>query len=105
MIILLQTSFIQCDYLARMRGRGHVTIQQLSAETALHPHDIALAFMLLGFIKKTEEHKFLLSIDWTKVDSHMEKVKRTLRITMDPDSLNWTPTPLAGILFESPLKR
>ena len=48
-----------------MRGRGHITIQQLSAETALHPHDIALAFMLLGFIKKQTGNKFLLSIDWT----------------------------------------
>ena len=87
-----------------MRGRGHITIQQLSAETALHPHDIALAFMLLGFIKKQTGNKFLLSIDWTKVDSHMEKVKKSLRIAMDPDSLNWSPTPAAGILFESPLK-
>ena len=92
------------EYLARMRGRGHITIQQLSAETALHPHDIALAFMLLGFIKKQTGNKFLLSIDWTKVDSHMEKVKRSLRIAMDPDSLRWSPTPAAGILFDSPLK-
>ena len=92
------------EYLARVRGRGHITIQQLSAETALHPHDIALAFMLLGFIKKQAGNKFLLSIDWAKVDSHMEKVKRTLRIAMDPDSLRWSPTPPAGILFDSPLK-
>merc|ERR1712003_552594 len=74
------------EYLARMRGRGHITIQQLSAETALHPSDIALAFMLLGFIKKTEN------------------MKKSLRIAMDPDCLNWTPTPPAGILFDSPLK-
>merc|ERR550517_1662395 len=92
------------EYLARVRGRGHITIQQLSAETALHPHDIALAFMLLGFIKKQTGNKFLLSIDWTKVDSHMEKVKKSLRIAIDPECLNWEPTPLAGILFESPLK-
>merc|ERR1712130_426216 len=91
------------EYLASMRGRGHITIQQLSAETALHPHDIALAFMLLGFIKKTD-NKFILSIDWTKVDSHMEKLKKSLRIAMDPDCLNWAPTPPAGILFDSPLK-
>merc|ERR1711988_378086 len=68
------------EYLARMRGRGHITIQQLSAETALHPHDIALAFMLLGFIKKQTGNKFLLSIDWSKVDSHMEKMRKALRI-------------------------
>ena len=33
-----------------IRGRGHVTINQIVAETALHPADIALAFMLLGNI-------------------------------------------------------
>merc|ERR1719471_708946 len=92
------------EYLARMRGRAHITIQQLSAETALHPHDIALAFMLLGFIKKSESSKFILSIDWSKVEAHMEKMKKSLRIAIDPECLNWEPTPLAGILFESPLK-
>ena len=93
------------EYLARVRGRGHVTIQQLSAETALHPHDIALAFMLLGFIKRTSDmSKFLLAIEWSKVDAHMAKVKTSLRIDMDPDALRWTPTPPSGIIFESPLK-
>ena len=33
---------------AGIRGRGHVTINQVSTDTAVHPHDIALAFMLLG---------------------------------------------------------
>merc|ERR1712098_667318 len=92
------------EYLASMRGRGHITIQQLSADTALHPHDIALAFMLLGFIRKSVDNKFILAIDWTKVDSHMEKVKKALRIQIDPDALKWVPTPPAGILFDSPLK-
>merc|ERR1719431_151727 len=87
-----------------IRGRGHVTIQQLSADTALHPHDIALAFMLLGFIRKSVDNKFILAIDWTKVDSHMEKVKKALRIQIDPDALRWVPTPPAGIMFDSPLK-
>merc|ERR1719483_186734 len=92
------------EYLAKIRGRGHVTIQQLSADTALHPHDIALAFMLLGFIRKSVDNKFILAIDWTKVDSHMDKVKKALRIQIDPDALRWVPTPPAGILFDSPLK-
>merc|ERR1719209_384399 len=93
------------EYLARVRGRGHVTIQQLSAETALHPHDIALAFMLLGFIKRTSDmNKFLLAIEWSKVEAHMAKVKTSLRIALDPDALRWAPTPPSGIIFESPLK-
>ena len=35
-------------FLLGIRGRGHVTINQIVADTALHPADIALAFMLLG---------------------------------------------------------
>merc|ERR1712211_141183 len=93
------------EYLASVRGRGHVTIQQLSADTALHPHDIALAFMLLGFIKRTSDMgKFLLAIEWSKVDAHMAKLKTSLRIALDPDALRWTPTPPSGIIFDSPLK-
>merc|ERR1719278_404366 len=93
------------EYLATVRGRGHVTIQQLSAETALHPHDIALAFMLLGFIKRTSDmNKFLLAIEWSKVEAHMAKVKTSLRIALDPDALRWAPTPPSGLFVESPLK-
>jgi len=50
------------------------------------------------------DNKFILAIDWTKVDSHMDKVKKALRIQIDPDALRWVPTPPAGILFDSPLK-
>merc|ERR1712066_229722 len=53
---------------------------------------------------KSESSKFILSIDWSKVEAHMEKMKKALRIAIDPDCLNWEPTPAAGILFESPLK-
>merc|ERR1712211_175675 len=88
------------EYLASVRGRGHVTIQQLSADTALHPHDIAL-----GFIKRTSDMgKFLLAIEWSKVDAHVAKLKTSLRIALDPDALRWTPTPPSGIIFDSPLK-
>jgi histone acetyltransferase MYST4 len=93
------------EYLASIRGHGHVTIQQLSADTALHPHDIALTFMLLGFIRKSIDNKFILSIDWTKVDTHMARVNSSkTRLSLDPDALEWNPAPVAALLFDSPLK-
>merc|ERR550519_2008795 len=93
------------EYLAGIRGRGHVTIQQLSADTALHPHDIALTLMLLGFIRKSVANKFILSIDWTKVDAHMARVNSSkTRLNLDPDALEWNPAPVAALLFDSPLK-
>ena len=49
-------------------------------------------------------NKFLLAIEWSKVEAHMAKVKTSLRIALDPDALRWAPTPPSGIIFESPLK-
>ena len=93
------------EYLAGIRGRGHVTIQQLSADTALHPHDIALAFMLLGFIRKSVDNKFILSIDWSKVESHMARVNSSrTRLSLDPDCLEWTPAPMAQLVFDTLMK-
>jgi len=117
-----------------MRGRVHVTLNQLVADTALHPRDIALAFMLLGkiliiliilrsttflillivnklfcsflgFIRKSVDNKFILAVDWNRVDQHAAAVAaNTTRIQLDPDALMWSPTPPPGILFDSPMK-
>ena len=42
--------------------RRQITIQSIQAETSMHPHDIALTFMLLGFIRKNPSNKFVLAI-------------------------------------------
>lgn len=65
--------------------------------------------MLLGFIRKSVENKFILAIDWTKVDTHMDKVAKSLkggtRINLDPDALRWTPVISGHDLFRSPYKQ
>ena len=77
----------------------------------MHPHDIALTFMLLGFIRKNPENKFVLAIDWTKVESQMAKVNSSLaggtRINLDPEALRWTPLISGGgpgSIYGSPFK-
>jgi phosphatidylserine decarboxylase len=61
----------------------------------MHPHDIALTLMLLGFMRKNLNNKFILAIDWSKVEAHMAKVNASLaastRINLDPESLRWIP--------------
>ena len=61
----------------------------------MHPQDIALTFVILGFIRKNMANKFLLALDWGKVDHHMQRVAKSLqqktRINLDPDRLRWTP--------------
>merc|ERR1719447_873291 len=93
------------EYINNHRNHRQLTIQAIQSETSMHPHDIALTLMLLGFIKRTSDMgKFLLAIEWSKVDAHMAKLKTSLRIALDPDALRWTPTPPSGIIFDSPLK-
>ena len=78
----------------------------------MHPSDICLTFMLLGFIRKSVDNKFVLAIDWTKVDAHMAKVAKSLtggtRINLDPEALRWTPMVShlgLGDPFRSPFKQ
>ena len=55
-----------------------ITIQDISAKTSLHPQDVALTFMLLGLVRKNLQNKFIMAIDWSRVDQHMERVKASL---------------------------
>merc|ERR1712051_1072919 len=77
------------------KDRKQITIQNIQAETSMHPQDIALTFVILGFIRKNMANKFLLALDWGKVDHHMQRVAKSLqqktRINLDPDRLRWTP--------------
>ncbi len=85
-----------------------MTVQSISTDTSLHPQDIALTFMLLGFLRKSVDNKFVLAVDWAKVDAHMGKSeaarKKGTRIDLDPEALRWTPVISGHDLFRSPFK-
>jgi hypothetical protein len=55
-----------------------ITIQDISSKTSMHPQDIALTFMLLSFVRKNSQNKFILAIDWSRVDQHMQRVSASL---------------------------
>ena len=80
------------EYFDAHRRDGKITVQAISQETSLHPHDITLTFMLLGFIRKNSSNKFVLAVDWDEVDRHMNRLKKSkTRIVLDPDALRWIP--------------
>merc|ERR1711981_105355 len=83
------------EYIHHHRRGKQITIQGIQAETSMHPQDIALTFMLLGFIRKNMQNKFVLALDWNKINQHMQKVEKSLkyrtRVNLDPDRLRWTP--------------
>lgn len=70
-------------------------LTDVSRETGMYCHDIALALQLLGFIKympTDEGHGPFICVDWVKVDSHAQKVSKSkTRIPIDHECLRWTP--------------
>ena len=61
----------------------------------MHFHDVVLTLMLLGFVRKSVDNRFVLAVDWTRVQGHADKVAKALeggtRIDLDPEALRWTP--------------
>jgi len=72
-----------------------LTLVQIQHETGMQIEDITFTLMLLDFLRKNTEGKYVLKIDWLKVDSHMEKVKMSIaegrRVPLNPELLHWTP--------------
>ena len=98
------------EYVNNHRHHKQLTIQAIQSKTSMNPQDIVLTLMLLGFIRKNPSNKFVLAIDWSKVDGHMAKVNSSLaqgtRINLDPDALRWTPVITGvGSIYGSPFKR
>ena len=54
-----------------------ISIQDISSKTGLQHNDIALTLMLLGFMGKNN-NKFMLAVDWDKVEDHMKKAAMSL---------------------------
>ncbi|XP_046825917.1 histone acetyltransferase KAT6B isoform X2 [Vespa crabro] len=84
------------EYLDAHRSATEVRIGDITKETGVSAHDIAMAMQLLGFIKTVHlpgegNSKIAIVVDWSKVDSHMTKVRKSSRIRLDPDCLRWIP--------------
>lgn len=82
------------EYLHKHRTEK-IKLTNISKETGMYCHDIALALQLLGFIKDIPDDtdtKPVISVDWKKVDLHAERVaKSKTRIHIDSECLRWTP--------------
>jgi len=86
------------EYLAAHRNDAtDIKLCKITEETGVSAHDIATAMQLLGFIRSVHlpgegnPNKVAVVIDWSKVDAHMAKVRKSSRIKVDPDSLRWIP--------------
>lgn len=81
------------EYLSEHRDKPF-TFDDIAHTTGMHMNDIALTFQLLGFVRyipNEDNVKLGLCIDWSRVDSHVKKVRSRPRLEIDPECLRWTP--------------
>lgn len=68
-----------------------IKLTDISKDSGMYCQDIALALQLLGFIKyipSDEGVRAVISVDWSKVDIHAEKVSKSkTRIPIDHECL------------------
>ena len=78
-----------------MRISVQITVQSLSTDTSLHTHDVVSTLMLLGFLRKSVDNRFILAVDWSVVDAHDRRAKEAVaagtRVNLNPDALRWSP--------------
>ncbi|XP_053988277.1 histone acetyltransferase KAT6B-like isoform X2 [Hylaeus volcanicus] len=84
------------EYLDAHRDFTEIKLGDITKETGVSAHDIATAMQLLGFIRSVHlpgegNSKVAVVVDWSKVDAHMAKVRKSSRIKLDPDCLRWIP--------------
>ncbi|XP_018370417.1 PREDICTED: histone acetyltransferase KAT6A isoform X2 [Trachymyrmex cornetzi] len=85
------------EYLDTHRNDTEIKLGDITKETGVSAHDIATAMQLLGFIRSVHlpgdvnTSKVAVVVDWSKVDAHMAKVRKSLRIKLDADCLRWIP--------------
>ncbi|KAL6262381.1 hypothetical protein P5V15_007470 [Pogonomyrmex californicus] len=85
------------EYLDAHRNKTEIKLGDITKDTGVSAHDIATAMQLLGFIRSVHlpgdanTVKVAVVVDWSKVDAHMTKVRRSSRIKLDPDCLRWIP--------------
>ncbi|KAM0729576.1 Histone acetyltransferase KAT6B [Formica fusca] len=85
------------EYLDAHRNAIDIKLGDITKMTGVSAHDIATAMQLLGFIRSVHLpgdgniNKVAVVVDWSKVDAHMAKVRKSSRIKLDPDCLRWIP--------------
>ncbi|XP_011870027.1 PREDICTED: histone acetyltransferase KAT6B-like isoform X2 [Vollenhovia emeryi] len=85
------------EYLDTHRNDTNIKLSDITKETGVSAHDIATTMQLLGFIRAVHlpgdanTNKVAVVVDWSKVEAHMAKVRKSSRIKLDADCLRWIP--------------
>jgi len=87
---------IVMETLSKRKNEGNpISLSNVQLETGMQIEDITFTLMLLDYLRKNEEGKYVLVIDWDEIESHMQKVNISIeegrRVPVNPHLLHWTP--------------
>ena len=73
-----------------------VSIRTISLELGMDPHDVAATLQILNMIRLKEDGRVVIVKDMSVLEAHMEKVRGSIRIELDPEALHWSPLVQSG---------
>lgn len=80
------------EYLYKYGKSKTLKIQDISQETGMYSHDIASTLQTLNMVRRNQEGKFVICVNWKLVEEHAQKLaQRKTKLNLDPECLRWTP--------------
>ena len=73
-----------------------ISIRTISQELGMDPHDIAATLQMVNLIRLKEDGRVIIVKDMPLLEAHMEKVRASTRIDLDPEALHWSPLVQSG---------
>ena len=73
-----------------------ISIRTISQDLGMDPHDVAATLQMVNMIRLKEDRRVVIIKDMTILEAHMEKVRNSIRIVLDPEALHWSPLVQSG---------
>ena len=75
---------------------SRISIRTISQDLGMDPHDVAATLQMLNMIRLKDEGRVSIVKDMAVLETHMEKVRSSIRIELDPEALHWSPLVQSG---------
>lgn len=73
-----------------------VSIRAISQDLGMDPHDIAATLQMVNMVRLKDDGRVVIVKDMPILEAHMEKVRGSIRIELDPEALHWSPLVQSG---------
>ena len=73
-----------------------ISIRVISQDLGMDPHDIAATLQMINMIRLRDDGRVVIVKDVPVLNAHMEKVRNSVRIELDPEALHWSPLVQSG---------